>query len=169
MPLSLHAATAPVFVAMLKNLEGFIAKAEATAAEQRIDVATLLNAKLAPDMASFTRQVQMTCDHAKFALARLGGVEAPSFPDTEVTASELKARIAKTIAFVESVPAAPVDASAERAIAFKAGPMELSFVGADYLNRWALPNFYFHLATAYAILRASGVPLGKLDFLKGAA
>jgi len=166
MSYSLHGTSAPVLVSMLTNLSGFIAKAEATAAERKFDVATLLGAKLAPDMASFTRQVQMTCDHAKFALARLGSVDAPSFPDTEITAAELQERIAKTIAFIQGVPSANVDASVDRMINFKAGPMELSFSGADYLTRWALPNFYFHLTTAYAILRHNGVVLGKMDFLK---
>ena len=167
MTLSLHGASAPVLVSMLTNLSGFIAKAEATASERKFDVASLLGARLAPDMANFTRQVQMTCDHAKFTLARLGSVDAPSFPDTEVTVAELQERIAKTIAFMKGVPAVNVDASADRMIAFKAGPMDLSFSGADYLHRWALPNFYFHFTTAYAILRHNGVVLGKMDFLKG--
>jgi uncharacterized protein len=109
--------------------------------------------------------VQMTSDHAKFTLARLGGVDAPSFPDTETTVEQLQERIAKTIAFVESVSAANVDAAVDREITFKAGPMELKFKGGEYLTRWALPNFYFHLTTAYAILRHNGVPIGKLDFL----
>ena len=120
-------------------------------------------------MHPLTRQVQMTCDNAKFTMARLGGVDAPAHPDTETSVAELKERIAKTIAFVESVPAAKVDASVDREIVFKAGPMELKFSGADYLGTWGFPNFYFHLTTAYAILRHNGVVLGKRDFLMGGA
>jgi hypothetical protein len=165
MSLSLHAIAAPTLVQNLKNLGGFLTKAEENAASRNFDVAVLLQSRLAPDMLPLVRQVQMTCDHAKFTLARLGGVDAPSHPDTETTVAELQERIAKVIAFVESVPAAAVDASADREIAFKAGPMELKFQGGDYLTRWALPNFYFHLTAAYSILRHNGVPLGKRDFL----
>jgi hypothetical protein len=165
MTFSLHAASAPQLVNNLKALSGFLAKAEENAKARNFDVAVLLQARLAPDMLPLARQVQMTSDHAKFTLARLGGVDAPSFPDTESTVAELQERIAKTIAFVESVPAANVDGAVDREIAFKAGPMELKFKGGEYLSRWALPNFYFHMTTAYAILRANGVPLGKIDFL----
>ena len=169
MPLTLHSASAPVFVAKLKSLSSFLTKAEATATERGYDVAVLLQSRLAPDMHPLTRQVQMTCDNAKFTMARLGGVDAPAHPDTETSVAELKERIAKTIAFVESVPAAKVDASVDREIVFKAGPMELKFSGADYLGTWGFPNFYFHLTTAYAILRHNGVVLGKRDFLMGGA
>lgn len=165
MTLSLHAACAPQLLQNLKALSGFITKAQDNATARGFDVNVLLQGRLAPDMHPFIRQVQMTADHAKFTLARLGGVDAPSFPDTETTVEQLQERIAKTIAFVESVPAANVDGAVDREIAFKAGPMELRFKGGEYLTRWALPNFYFHFTTAYAILRANGVPLGKLDFL----
>lgn len=165
MTFSLHAACAPQLLQNLKALSGFVAKAQENATARGFDVNVLLQARLAPDMHPFIRQVQMTCDHAKFAAARLGGVDAPVFPDTETTVAELQDRIAKTIAFVDSILPAQIDAAAEREIAFKAGPMELKFSGGDYVSRWALPNFYFHLVTAYSILRANGVPLGKLDFL----
>lgn len=165
MSFTLHGAATTTFVSNLKNLSSFLTKAEASAEARKFDVAVLLQSRLAPDMLPLVRQVQMTCDHAKFTLARLGGVDAPSHPDTETTVAELQERIAKVIAFVESVPAAAVDASADREIAFKAGPMELKFHGGDYLTRWALPNFYFHLTAAYSILRHNGVPLGKRDFL----
>ncbi len=169
MSFSLHHASAPLLVAKLKALAGFLAKAEENATTRNFDVAVLLQARLAPDMAPLVRQVQMTCDHAKFTMQRLGGVDAPSFPDTETTIEELKARITATIAYVESVPATKVENAVDREIAFKAGPMELKMSGGDYLTTWALPNFFFHLTTAYAILRHNGVPLGKLDFLRGGA
>lgn len=165
MSISLHASIFPAMLQHLKSLSGFVAKAEENATSRNFDVAVLLQARLAPDMLPLVRQIQMTCDHAKFAAARLGGVDGPVFPDTETTVAELKERIAMTIAFVESVTPAQVDAAVDREIAFKAGPMELKFKGGEYVTRWALPNFYFHLTTAYAILRAQGVPLGKLDFL----
>ncbi|MGE3250700.1 MAG: DUF1993 family protein [Hyphomonadaceae bacterium] len=164
--MSLYAQTAPVFIGKLNSLSGFLSKAEAAAGAGGYDVAVLLNARLAPDMHPLVRQVQMTADHAKFAMARMGGVEGPSFPDTETSVAELKDRIAKTIAFVQGVPAEKIEASAGREIAFKAGPMELKMSGTDYLATWALPNFYFHLTAAYSILRHNGVSLGKLDFLR---
>lgn len=169
MSFSLHHASAPLLVSKLRALGAFLAKAEQIAAERGYDVAVLLAARLAPDMLPLVRQVQMTCDHAKFTMMRLGGVEAPSFPDTETTVAELQDRIARTIDYVESVPAVKVENAVDREIAFKAGPMELKMSGSDYLTTWALPNFFFHLTTAYAILRHNGVPLGKLDFLRGGA
>lgn len=167
MSFSLHAASAPLLVSKLKSLSAFLAKADESANARNFDVAVLLQARIAPDMHPLIRQVQMTCDHAKFTMMRLGAVDAPSFPDTETTLEELQTRIAATIAYVESVPAAKVDNAVDREIAFKAGPMELKMSGGDYLTTWALPNFFFHLTTAYAILRHNGVPLGKLDFLRG--
>ena len=169
MAFTLHGAATTTFVSSLKNLSAFLTKAEAAAEARKFDVAVLLQSRLAPDMAPLVRQVQFVTDHAKFTMARLSGKDGPSFPDTETTVAELKERITRAIAYVKSVPAVDVDASEDRMISFKAGPMELSFTGADYYSRWALPNFYFHLTTAYAILRHNGVDLGKRDFLMGGA
>jgi uncharacterized protein len=169
MPFTLHGAATTTLVSNLRNLSAFLTKAEASAEARKFDVAVLLQSRLAPDMAPLVRQVQFVTDHATYAMSRLGGHDRPAFPDTETTVPELKERIARAVAYVESVPAADVDASADRTITFKAGPMDLSFSGADYLTRWALPNFYFHLTAAYAILRHNGVDLGKRDFLMGGA
>jgi hypothetical protein len=119
-------------------------------------------------MFALTRQVQIATDHAKGATARLAGLPVPSFADTEATFPELKARIAKTLDFIATVKPAQIDGSEGRDISLKAGPRELSFKGQDYLLFFALPNFYFHVTTAFAILRHNGVPIGKLDYL-GAA
>lgn len=168
MTLSLHRTCTSIFPAQLKALSSFLDKAEASATARGFDAAVLLQARLAPDMHPLVRQVQMTTDHAKYTFARLGGVEAPAFPDTETTIPELKARIARCIAFLEGVPASAIDGAGDRQISFKVGPtMELNFSGADYLARWALPNFYFHLTAAYMILRHNGVDVGKRDFLMG--
>jgi hypothetical protein len=167
MSFSLHHASAPLLVSKLKSLNAFLDKAEATAKEHNYDVAVLLQSRLAPDMAPLVRQVQMTCDHAKFTMQRLGAVDAPSFPDTETTIEELKERIVRTIAYVESVPAAKVEGAVDREIAFKAGPMELKMQGGDYLTTWALPNFFFHLTTAGLASATNGAwplrrpPLGR--------
>ena len=169
MPFTLHRAASSTLVANLKSVSAFLTKAEASAQARGFDVAVLLQSRLAPTMLPLIRQVQMVTDHATFTMARLSGKERPAFPDTEVTVAELKDRIARAIAYVESVPAVDVDASEDRTIEFSAGPMKLAFSGADYLTRWALPNFYFHVTTAYAILRHNGVDLGKRDFLMGAA
>jgi hypothetical protein len=166
--MSLHRTCVSIFPPQLKALSYFLDKAEESAAARKFDVAVLLQSRLAPDMHPVVRQVQMSADHAKFTFARLGGVEAPVNPDTDATVADLKARIARTIAFLESVPASAIDGATEKQISFKVGPtMELNFSGADYLARWALPNFYFHVTTAYAILRHNGVELGKRDFMTG--
>lgn len=165
MNISMHAASAPRFVAQLKALDALLGKAEAHTTTRKIDPSVLLTARLYPDMFAFTRQVQIACDFAKGAVARLAGVEVPSYTDTEESFIELHARIARTIAFVESIPAASIDGSEARDITLKAGPRELSFKGLDYLTSYALPNFYFHVATAYNILRHNGVEIGKRDYL----
>lgn len=167
MSFTLNGAAKGTLVSNLKNLSAFLTKAEASAQERGFDVAVLLQARLAPNMHPLARQVQMATDNATFTMARLGNKDRPAFPDTETTVAELKDRIARAIAYIESVPAVDVDASADRTITFKAGPMDLTFSGGDYLTRWGLPNFYFHVTTAYAILRHNGVDLGKRDFLGG--
>lgn len=168
MTLSMFEASVPAFQRTLKALDAVLDKALANAEERKIDPAVLTSARLAPDMYPLMRQVQMATDHAKGCSARLAGLPVPSFADTETTFPELKARIAKTLDFVGSVRADQIDGSEERPVSLKAGPRELSFKGQDYLVFFALPNFYFHVTTAYDILRHNGVPVGKLDFL-GAA
>jgi hypothetical protein len=154
-----------VFEISLNTLSAILDKAETYAAAKSIDSSVLLNARLFPDMFAFTRQVQSACDQAKNAGARLAGIDPPRYEDNEKTIAELKARIAKTIAFVKTLDAKKIDESANREITLPLGPKTGHMKGADYLNHFALPNFYFHLTTAYDILRHCGVEIGKLDFL----
>ncbi|MDZ7599867.1 MAG: DUF1993 domain-containing protein [Hoeflea sp.] len=164
MTMSMHAMTVPYYAAMLSNLGHVLAKAEAWATERKIDPSILVNDRLAPDMFPLKRQVQIATDHAKGAAARLSGVAVPSFPDTEETFAELQDRIARVREFVLSVPEAGFDGSENRDIKIKVGPQEMTFPGAQYLQGYSVPNFYFHMTTVYAILRHNGVPLGKGDF-----
>jgi hypothetical protein len=157
----------PALAHSLRALDCILQKAEAHCEARKIDPAVLVNDRLAPDMLPFRRQVGMTCDHAKFATSRLSGQDAPRFDDTEQTFAELRDRIAKTLAFIESVPEAAFEGAEARTIHLKAGPRELSFPAPVYLARYALPNVYFHMTTAYNILRHNGVELGKVDFLGG--
>ncbi|GIK47342.1 MAG: DUF1993 family protein [Hyphomonadaceae bacterium] len=163
--LSMHAISTPVFVRMLNNLSAFLAKAEQQARTKGYDPAALLNARLAPDMFPLTRQVQIAADHAKGCVARLAGHQPEAIEDTETTFAELQARIRKVIAIIDGYRPEQLDGSESREISVKIPNAELKFSGLDYLNQWAMPNFYFHVATAYAILRANGVDLGKKDFL----
>lgn len=165
MPITMYAASAPRFVHMLNNLSALLDKAQAHIDAKRLDPAALTTARLYPDMFHFARQVQVACDVAKGAVARLGGVEVPRHEDTEQTIAELKARIAKTIAFIETVSQAAIDASAERDITLKLGRGEYTFKGMQYLLNFALPNFHFHVTTAYDILRHNGVELIKKDYI----
>lgn len=164
MSISMHSMTVPFFAAMLTNLAHVLTKAEAWASERKIDPSVLLNDCLAPDMFPLKRQVQIATDHAKGAAARLGGVDVPSFPDSEETFAELQARIAKVRDFILNVPQAGFEGAEDRDITLKVGPREMTFPGAQYLQGYAFPNFYFHMTAAYAILRHNGVPLGKADF-----
>jgi uncharacterized protein len=146
-------------------LSGLLDKAEAYAEGKKIDPMALLNARLFPDMFALTRQVQSACDQAKNGAARLAGIDPPRFEDSEKTIAELKARIAKTVAFVKTVDAKKIDASADQEITFPLGPTNKGHMkGSDYLHHFVMPNFYFHLTTAYDILRHSGVEIGKRDF-----
>ncbi|MSO71880.1 MAG: DUF1993 domain-containing protein [Alphaproteobacteria bacterium] len=165
MSLSMYQASVPVFVQILTALSAILDKAAAYAAEKKINPNTLLTARLYPNMFTLTRQIQTATDHAKGAAARLAGVEVPKFADEEKTFDELKARIAKTLDFIGSVPAAKFDGSEERTISLKVGPRELSFKGLTYLFGFALPNFFFHATTAYDILRHNGLDIGKSDFI----
>lgn len=149
----------------LTNLDAILDKAAAFAEARKIDPAVLLNSRLAPDMFPLTRQVQIACDFAKGMTARLGGVENPKFDDTETSIAELKARIARVLDFVRSVPEAGFAGSEDREITVPAGPNTYTFKGLPYLVGYALPNFHFHLTTAYAILRHNGVELGKRDYI----
>jgi len=165
MSLSMYQASVPTFIHMLKNLSSILAKAVAHAEAKKIDPSVLLNARLAPDMFSLTRQVQIAADIIKNGSARLAGVAIPSFPDTETSFPELQERLAKTIAFLESLTAAQIDGSEERTITMNMEKQPLNFNGQTYMLAFIYPNFYFHLTTAYAILRHNGVDVGKMDFL----
>lgn len=164
MSFTIRDASVPVFKRGLKSLDGILAKAEAHARERNMDVQTLLDAKLAPDMFDCKRQVQIACDHAK-GLGRLAGVEIPKHPDTETTVAELRERIAKVLEFINSIDAAKFDGAENRDIVLKFPWATYEFKGDKFLTYWALPNFFFHVTTAYDILRANGVALGKADFL----
>lgn len=164
MSFSIHQASAPVFTRALANLSAMMDKALAAGLSE----ATLLEARLAPDMHPFPRQIQMASDSAKGAVARLAGVEVPSMPDTETTFAELKARIDATLAFINGVDPAAFDGAEDREIVLKFPQGEMKFAGCDYLTGFALPNFFFHITIAYALLRANGAPIGKMDFLAGA-
>lgn len=162
---SMHAVSAPVFARMLRNLSAILTKAEAHAKSKGADPATLLNARLAPDMFPLTKQIQIATDHAKGCVARLAGDTPETLEDNETTFVDLQARIARVLAIVDRYSANQFDGSETREITIKIPHGELKFTGLDYVTQWAMPNFYFHLVTAYDILRANGVELGKRDFL----
>ena len=155
----------PYFIHSLTALSAILAKAEAHAEAKKLKPEVLPNLRLIADMFPLWRQVCIVTDHAKGAPARLAGLEVPSYPDTETTIAELRARIAKTIAFVKTIPDSAFDGAEARTITVKAGPRELTFPALQYLHSYAVPNFYFHMSTAYNILRANGVEVGKTDFL----
>lgn len=157
----------PFFVHSLTALSKILDKAEAHAAEKKIQPEVIAQLRLIADMLPFWRQVTIACDHAKGASARLAGMEVPSFPDTETTLAQLKERIAKTIAFIQTIPDAAFEGAEARTITVKAGPRELTFPAPQYYSGYAMPNFYFHMSTAYNILRLNGVQIGKVDFLGG--
>ena len=165
MPLSMYQASIPAFTRGLHNLSGLLDKGRANAEERKIDLAVLINARLAPDMHPLSRQVQIASDMVKNGGARLAGIDAPSFPDTETTFDALQARIEKTVGFLGGITEAQLDGSESKNIVLKFPGREMQFSGADYLIVFVLPNFYFHLTTAFAILRHNGVPIGKTDFM----
>lgn len=162
---TMYQASIPVYVHGLNNLSAILTKAEAYAAAKKIDPSVLVNARLAPDMFPLSRQIQITSDGVKGGVARLAGVEIPSYPDTEATFAELQERIKKTIVFIHSVSLQQIDGSEKKAITLKVGGRELKFEGLDYLLRFVNPNFYFHISIAYAILRHNGLDVGKMDYL----
>ncbi|WP_339490529.1 DUF1993 domain-containing protein [Pseudomonas sp. EL_65y_Pfl2_R95] len=165
MSLSMYQASVPVFVRMLSNLDAILDKAITHAEASGFDSVILVNARLAPDMYALSRQIQIATDAAKGCVARLAGVDVPSYADTEASIAELKERIAKTSAFVQSFKAEQIDGSEEKTINIKLPSRELSFSGQMFLLHFALPNFYFHISTCYAILRHNGVKIGKMDYL----
>ncbi len=165
MTITLSQATLAPLTRQLTVLSKLLDKGAAFAAANGIDEADLLGSRLAADMAPLLRQVQIASDSAKGGVARLAGQEPPSFADDEVTIAELQARIAKTLDYIRSVPASAIDGSEARAITLKAGPREFQFTGQDFLLTFVLPNFFFHVMTAYALLRHRGVEIGKMDYL----
>ena len=166
MSLSLYESSVPVFERSLAAFLSILDKAEAHAKARKFNPDNYLAIRLAPDMFPLTRQIQTFCDHAKNGSSRLAGVTPPFIEDKETTLAELRARIEATLAHLKTIDAKSVDAAVDRDIVFPAGPNnKLKMQGANYLNHFALPNFYFHLTTAYDILRCAGVEIGKRDFL----
>jgi hypothetical protein len=165
MTFSMYSASVPVFKQILNSLAAIVERAEAHALEKKIEPAALLQARLYPDMFPFARQIQVAADFAKGAAARLAGVEVPKYDDSEHSFADLKARIAKTIAFIDSLPQDGIEVSAERDITTGSGATARQFKGQVYLLHYAMPHFYFHATTAYAILRHNGVDIGKKDFI----
>jgi hypothetical protein len=165
MPLTMYQASAPRFANTLRNLSAILDKAQAHAEAKKLDPAALTQARLFPDMFPLVRQVQIACDTAKGAVARLAGLEIPKHEDTEQTFAELKARIAKTLDFVESAKPAQLDGAEEKEITLKMRSGDVKYKGLQYLLGHAYPNFYFHVTTAYNILRHNGVEVGKKDYI----
>ncbi|WP_437976472.1 DUF1993 family protein [Sorangium sp. So ce295] len=165
MTISMYQASVPVLVRMLGNLSVILTKAAAYAEAKKIEPRVLLDARLAPDMLSLTRQVQIASDSAKGCGARLAAVDVPKYEDNEASFDELQARIAKTVAFLNSLRPEQIDGSEDRDVTIPTRDQPLQFKGLVYLLNFVLPNFYFHVTTAYAILRHNGLEIGKLDFL----
>lgn len=165
MPFSMSQASLGVFEIHLDALSAILDKAAAYAAAKKFDPAVLLHSRLAPDMFDLARQVQVATDQARRGAARLAGVEPPSYEDSETTIDQLKARLAKTVAWLKTLDREQIDASADHEITFPLGRNKGLMKGDDYLDHYVLPNFYFHVTAAYAILRHCGVDIGKRDFL----
>lgn len=161
----MYSMSVPVFAKTLGNLSAILDKAAAHAEAKKIDPAVLLAARLYPDMFPLTKQVQVACDFAKGTVARLAGEEPPKYDDNETTIEALKARIARTVDYVQGFQAARFAGAEERDVQMKIRDQTLSFKGLPYLAHVALPNFFFHATTAYDILRHNGVELGKRDFI----
>jgi hypothetical protein len=166
MSYSMSKASLPALEMGLNALSGVLDKAQAFAAAKKVDPSVLLNSRLAPDMFALTRQVQVATDLAKNGASRLAGVEPPRYEDNETTVDQLKARLAKTVSYLKTLDRKQIDAAADREITFPLGPTNKGHMkGDDYLNHFVLPNVYFHITAAYAILRHCGVEIGKDDFL----
>ena len=169
MSISMSSASLPVFTTMLGNLSHLLDKAQACADVKKFESSVLTHDRLAPDMLPFTRQVLIACDTAKNGVARLAGVDAPKFEDFESTIPELKLRIRKTLDYLATVPANTLDGTEDKEITFPVGRDGThTMKGEAYLKHWVLPNLFFHVTTAYAILRHNGVEIGKRDYLLGA-
>ncbi len=162
----IYASTVPTLTKLLGGLRKQLDTMAAFAAEKKVDPSVFLNDRLAPDMFDCKRQIQIACDQAKGAVARLTGVENPKHEDTEVTAAELQARIDKTLAFIQSVPESAYEKAAEQKVQLPYFPGKY-MTGVDFAREYVLPNFIFHVTVAYAIFRHQGVPLGKADFTNG--
>ena len=167
MKVSMHAVSADLITNILGNLSWLLQKGEANAASRKFDPAVLLSARLAPDMLPLARQIQIAGDIAKNSLARLAGQEPPRFEDNETTIEQLRARLARTIDYIKSIPASAFEGSETRDIKVPAGERTLEFKGLDFLQTWVIPHVFFHVTTAYNILRHNGVDLGKADFIGG--
>lgn len=165
MTISMFQASVPVLLHGLSNVSAILAKGATFAAAKKIDESVLVNARLAPDMFPLSKQIQIISDITKGGMARLAGVEVPSFPDTETSFADLQARIEKTVTFLKTLTTSQIDGTEAKDIALKVGGNEMKFKGQPYLLQFVMPNFYFHSATAYAILRHNGVDVGKMDFL----
>ena len=165
MTISMYQASVPRFVNILGNLSNILDKTQAHIDAKKLSDASLTAFRLFPDMLPMTTQVQVACDTAKGVVARLAGVDIPAFEDNEQTIAELKARVAKTIAFIQTITPAQIDRTEDKDIVTKRGEKETHYKGMQFLLGHAIPNFYFHITTAYAILRHNGVEIGKRDFL----
>ncbi|QWC95839.1 DUF1993 domain-containing protein [Polynucleobacter paneuropaeus] len=165
MALSMYQASIPQFKVMLTNLSAILKKAEEHATAHKIDPKVLMDARLFPDMLPLTKQVQIACDQPKNGFARLAGIEPPKYEDKEASFAELYERIAKTIAFIDTIKPEQIDGSEKKEIKFSIFEWNFEFIGDQYLLSWIIPNFYFHVATAHDILRHNGVPIGKNDYL----
>jgi hypothetical protein len=164
-PLTMYQASVPVFIKMLNNLSGIIGKAALHAEAKKIDQSVFINARLSPDMFAFARQVQIATDTAKGCIARLAGIEVPIYADTETTFKELQERIHTTVVFLQSFKPEQIEGSEDNTITLKLRGNPVIFTGKNNLLGFALPNFFFHVTTAYAILRHNGIDIGKPDFL----
>ena len=165
MNISMYQASAPRFVNMLKNLSAILDKAQAHLDAKKVDPTVLTSYRLYPDMLTMAHQVQIACDTAKGAAARLAGVDIPKYEDTEQTLADLKARIAKTIEFIGTIKPAQIEGTEDREIVLKIRGQDVKYTGMQYLLGFAHPNFYFHVTTAYDILRHNGVEIGKRDYI----
>ncbi len=165
MTISMYQASVPRFVNILGNLSNILDKAQTHVDAKKLDTATLTTYRLFPDMLSMTTQVQIACDTAKGVVARLSGMEIPVYEDNEKTLAELKTRIAKTIAFIQTVTPGQIDGTEDKEIVIKRGDKETRYKGMQFLLGHAVPNFYFHVTTAYNILRHNGIEIGKRDYL----
>ncbi|PZM09718.1 DUF1993 domain-containing protein [Rhizobium tubonense] len=165
MSLSMYRLTVPVFQRGLGTMKTYLDKAEAFANEKRVDATTLVSARLAPDMAPLSGQYQRVTDTAKLAVARLTGIDAPRFEDNETTIAQLRERLAKTEAYLATITPEAMDGSGSREVTISPGGNKIVMRGDEYVATFALPNFYFHIATAHAILRNQGLPVGKMDYL----